>query len=143
MACEQPSRQIPASDGEHDSIILFRIFRIIVVFYLVLMPAAVCHEIWIVYRDRQTPRPPPVYTGFGQGIPNPPEVDVVTDAILLGIGVLWLAGWVIWSRMLTRYSRRVLGLCDACGYDLRASPDICRECGKARKRKQPSAEVTP
>ncbi len=47
-------------------------------------------------------------------------------AVAVGTGLL--PGYVLGSRR-TRRNRRRHGLCPSCGYDLRASPDRCPECG--------------
>ena len=53
----------------------------------------------------------------------------------LWVGFLVFGGWlgyliIVPSRTFRR--RKKLGLCVQCGYDLRASPDRCPECGQAR-----------
>jgi hypothetical protein len=41
------------------------------------------------------------------------------------------AGWILWmsTTLFRRRKRRRNGACTHCGYDLRASPDRCPECG--------------
>ena len=62
---------------------------------------------------------------------------------------LWYAaalaiGAVVWLAVQERIARRILkrlmtGLCPACGYDLRASPDRCPECGTRLHAPEPAA----
>jgi hypothetical protein len=74
----------------------------------------------------------------GDGLPSP----LVHPRIgrYFGVGVpLWFVavmaaplpmGWLLRRRVKRRQEQRALrGRCVACGYDLRASPDCCPECG--------------
>lgn len=61
-----------------------------------------------------------------------PVAAVPYWALVLGAAVLpalWL-GHTAYTRILGRWRRRG-GLCAGCGYDLRATPDRCPECGTA------------
>lgn len=43
-----------------------------------------------------------------------------------------LTFWLAYFRLTRRTARTLAGLCPTCGYDLRATPDRCPECGEIR-----------
>jgi len=47
------------------------------------------------------------------------------------MGPLVAAGIVLYDRRRVRRDRREDGACEGCGYDLRATPERCPECGRA------------
>jgi hypothetical protein len=53
----------------------------------------------------------------------------------LPMGVMFFVAWAAHVRLRRQLLRRYRGQCPTCGYDLRASPDRCPECGQMPQRK--------
>jgi hypothetical protein len=84
--------------------------------------------------------------GFGvdyfDGKPGPYSVNLLVLGVevpywfIAGTSLLMPMRW-LWRWSMRRRSAAA-GLCQRCGYDLRASPDRCPECGAAAVRSRPA-----
>src|SRR5436305_13959777 len=63
---------------------------------------------------------------IGDWNPAPEAALLIGEALGLTLALLWL------ERVVRRKSAVCAGRCANCGYDLRATPDRCPECGAVR-----------
>ena len=107
---------------------------------------------WQYVRNTPSPvrnnLPDRVHGVFGYGVcdygPAPAQSLIRYVAVTVPYWLLALLAatpWLVlgWRRWWSRAARRIAaGLCPACGYDLRATPDHCPECGAGRHAAAPS-----
>jgi hypothetical protein len=81
-------------------------------------------EVWLLgfgmTDQRRFPCAPPLPVPYVRGV----VIPFWFPALLSAVAAVWVT-----RRYNTRSLRRRQGLCEACGYDLRASADRCPECG--------------
>jgi hypothetical protein len=79
------------------------------------------------------------YNESASGGPYTKILSIPFWLILLMSAAMPIAWHIVQRRKRCAARRRNLGLCPACGYDLRASPNRCPECGTAATAKATSS----
>jgi len=74
-------------------------------------------------------RIPGVWLSYTSAFPDQRHLRLVIGHWLAAGATAMLFCWTLSARMRETRLRRLLNLCPTCGYDLRASPDRCPECG--------------
>jgi hypothetical protein len=69
------------------------------------------------------------------------EITVITPFWLPCIGLFVLPAYQLYSFHRALRRRLEIGLCQRCGYDLRATPDRCPECGTAASKSSKVAHI--
>ena len=77
------------------------------------------------------------YGGFYYTNRNFLGISIPLWSIVLVFSIVQLVWLISWKR---KEVKRGLGLCPTCGYDLRATPERCPECGTVPEKK-PAASV--
>jgi hypothetical protein len=70
--------------------------------------------------------------GIAIAVPHPTFIVGVGHWVAIALSGLLPAVWIV--RQARRHRKRQFGLCRVCGYDLRATPERCPECGTIPQR---------
>jgi hypothetical protein len=82
------------------------------------------------WQPPQPPRPANTVRTIDEQVWRGPVLRRLLLVAAASAGLYLVHGIIVDLRSRVRDERRARGLCPACGYDLRATPDRCPECGQ-------------